>query len=139
MKATSDHQRIQRGKLGLLLFAGIVIVIMLSAFFSGLVIRDDLRELGGPLHVATINEADIRLRADLFAGEERATIEMDPGERGMVRFAITEPSPVEIRIFQEGSFLHSIRHGKYQPNERKTVQFYLESAEDLRIVETESP
>lgn len=137
MDQQASEQR--QGRFKLLLFAGFVFLVAAGALASGLMKREEIRALAGPLHVNLENAADVRLRADLFVGDEYATLELEPGRSGMVRFSPKEPQPIDLQLLRKNRPTKALRHGTYQPEERAEVRFVFLSDSEVRVEELPVP
>ena len=118
-------ESVKRSKIKLVILAVVFLSLGMTAVVTGWLNRERVQALGGPLHVEVFNESGERVRADVYVGPTFATLELDPGEQGMVRFTPREESPVEIRLFQEGELLKSIEHGSFKPGVPDYLAFHV--------------
>lgn len=110
-----------------------MVVVGFGFVATATVLRDRLRERGGPLQVGVRNESAQKYRVDLYVGETVATFEMDPGESGTVRFNPKEPLPVLLRVFEHSILQTTMEEGRFEPGQEAHVEFVLQNAGAVRV------
>lgn len=82
----------------------------------GIYRRDATLALGGKSKVTVINTSKERLRADLTAGPQVATLELAPGEQETVRFSPHEPLVLETNVLKYGRQMITIKGPPLTPD-----------------------
>jgi len=138
---TPEQQRRSR-KLLIAFFAGILLTA--AAFVtSGFLMRDWIREQAGPFSVRVKNESTLKLRADVIVAgafddkpnKERRplTLEMDPGEHGLLRYKLRKETLVRIDLYEKNRFIHSVAEGPFDPSTRGELLVALKNEDDVSI------
>lgn len=132
-----DKSQQKTGRLKLVIFFLLVVVMALSFVATGYLQRDSIRALGGKMLVDVRNESGERLRADVYVGPQFWVLEMDAGEHGLLRFKPPKPFPLEISIFRRNNKLATYEEGPFSPDTPYNVRVVIKSPEDVRFEKLE--
>ncbi len=123
----------RRSRLMLLLFASFILLTAAGFVTTGFLLRDSLRERGGPLHVTVENRHDEKVRVDFFLSGHFAVVELDPGQGGLLRFNPPEVTPLEIRVFRRNNPTASLVEEDFHPGREESVTVIVNSPGSVRI------
>ncbi len=123
----------RRSRLLLLLFAGLVLLMAAGFVTTGFLLRDSLREMGGPLHVQVENRHEEKLRVDVFLRGQFAVLELDPGRGGLLRFNPKEVTPMEIQVLRRNTLTASLVEEDFHPGREETVTVTVNAPGSVRI------
>ncbi len=132
-----DTSQQKSGRLKLVLFFVLVVVMALTFVATGYLQRDSIRALGGKMHVDVRNESGERLRADVYVGPQFWVLEMDAGEHGLLRFKPARPLSLEVSIFRRNNKLATYEEGPFSPDTPYNVNVVIKSPEDVRFEQVE--
>lgn len=122
-----------RSRLLLAVFGGLILLTAAVFVSTGLYLREDLREMGGPLHISVENRHEGKLRVDLYLRGQFAVLELEPGRGGMIRFNPEEPTPLEIQILRQGVVAASVVEDGFLPGREEDVTVIVNSPSSLRV------
>lgn len=117
-----------------LLFFGLALVVVIVALSSGYLLRGEMHKRAGNVLVEVRNEADLKLRVDLFLNEQVGSIDgMDKGERGTIRFSPKVAGPVLLRVYHNERLLKSLEEGEFAPSVARHLRFTVVTPDEIRI------
>ena len=99
----------------------------------GLYIRRDLLQKAGPVHVEVRNDTEIKYRADLLLGGQMATLEMDAGEHGLVRFNPQEETSLTLRVLRLNQRTNEWVESPIKPNTEQLLVFRIKGDDKLEL------
>ena len=123
-----------RSKGKLLAFFAVVVVIFVGTVVTGLLQRDHMRELGGNLLVSVWNESPTRYRTDLIVDGMFTTLELEGGEKGLVRYSPAHPTTIELRQFRKNVLIGTVTSELFQPRQKAQLKFVLKGNNDIKII-----
>jgi hypothetical protein len=129
----SPEEARRRGRIKLILFGALLAITATFFVTTGMVMRSKLQAMAGPLLVTVENKSTTKLRADIVVEGRPTTLEMDPGERGLVRYNIKSAGVVRLDVFERNSPVNSIAEGPFQPGEEAEVLFTLLGTDEVEV------
>ncbi len=118
------NEAVRRSRIKLILWFAFFVLLGLSFVTAGFLMRDDLLGRAGNLLVEVKNEASIKLRMDVHVEETFATLEMDPGESGVLRFRNQKEGAVLLRLYERNTLSATGLSRQFPPdaNDKLTVR-----------------
>ena len=123
----------ESSKRRLIAFGLIVLIVFGGSLVSGYLMRGQLLEWAGPLHVRIVNNTEKKYRLDTLTLTDTVTLELDPEDSSLLRFQPSEPTPLEFRLFLDGQPQEIVTHGLYQPHEDYLVEVTLFGDGEIQI------